>query len=127
VVGLLIGGIANPLYSLLLAHTNDYLEREDMAAASGGLLFINGLGAIAGPLLTGWIMGVVGPNGFFLYIGVLSALVSAYAMYRMTRRVAPNASETGAHAIVMPESSAVTMGAVYEAAQDGQEPAGSAP
>jgi MFS family permease len=50
VLGFLIGGVANPLYSLLIAYTNDFLEHSDMAAASGGLLFINGLGAITGPL-----------------------------------------------------------------------------
>ena len=61
--------MSNPLYSLLMAHTNDYLEREDMAAASGGLIFINGLGAIAGPLITGWIMGQIGPGGFYLFTG----------------------------------------------------------
>lgn len=51
-----VGGMSNPLYSLLIAHTNDFLEHEDMAAASGGLIFINGLGAIAGPLITGSLM-----------------------------------------------------------------------
>ena len=38
----LLGGMANPLYALLIAYTNDFLEHEDMAAASGGLIFING-------------------------------------------------------------------------------------
>ncbi len=43
-----------------------------MAAASGGLVFINGLGAIAGPLITGWLMGpaVFGPSGFFLFMAI---------------------------------------------------------
>ncbi|MDO7707461.1 MAG: MFS transporter, partial [Loktanella sp.] len=31
----ILGGTSNPLYALLIAYTNDYLEREDMAAASG--------------------------------------------------------------------------------------------
>ena len=124
VVGMLIGGISNPLYSLLLAYTSDYLEREDMAAASGGLIFINGLGAVAGPVLTGWIMEVVGPNGYFVYIGVLSALVAAYALYRMSKRPAPGSDETGAYAIVTPAASALAMEAVYDAAQDEQEDAG---
>ncbi|MDO6511243.1 MFS transporter, partial [Celeribacter halophilus] len=44
-VGFVAGGMASPLYSLLIAHTNDYLEPEDMAASSGGLIFINGVGA----------------------------------------------------------------------------------
>ncbi|MBD3804574.1 MAG: MFS transporter, partial [Thioclava sp.] len=33
VAGALIGGVANPLYSLLIAYTNDYLDNSDMAAA----------------------------------------------------------------------------------------------
>ena len=31
-----IGGMSNPLYSLLIAYTNDFLEIDDMASASGG-------------------------------------------------------------------------------------------
>ena len=45
-----IGGMSNPLYALLIAYTNDFLETDDMAAASAGLVFLNGLGAIGGPL-----------------------------------------------------------------------------
>jgi MFS family permease len=35
-LGFLFGGLSNPLYSLAVAYTNDFLDREDMAAASGG-------------------------------------------------------------------------------------------
>jgi len=82
----ILGCTSNPLYALLIAYTNDYLEREDMAAASGGLLFINGLGAIAGPLIVGTMMEKLGANAFWLFTGVLMFLVGFYAMYRMTRR-----------------------------------------
>lgn len=82
----ILGGTSNPLYALLIAYTNDYLEREDMAAASGGLLFINGIGAIAGPLTVGWMMGALGANGFWMFSSVLMFLVGIYAAYRMTRR-----------------------------------------
>jgi MFS family permease len=86
VASVLLGGITNPLYSLLIAYTNDYLGKEDMAAASAGLIFLNGLGAIFGPLATGWLMGRVGPGGFFLVIGILFLLLATYAGWRMTRR-----------------------------------------
>lgn len=111
-VGLIVGGVANPLYSLLIAHTNDFLEQNDMAAASGGLLFLNGVGAIAGPLVTGWIMGEVGPRGFFLFVGVLLGLLAAYAAYRATRRPGRPVTETGAFAMVVPTASPVALGAV---------------
>lgn len=120
-VALVIGGVSNPLYSLLLAYTNDFLETDDMAAASGGLMFINGLGAIIGPLAIGWIMGVVGPSGFFLYIGLLTGGLAAYSAWRMTQRPAPAVAETGTYAPVTPASSVVAVEAVYEAQQDNDE------
>jgi MFS family permease len=82
----ILGGTSNPLYALLIAYTNDYLEREDMAAASGGLLFINGIGAIAGPLIVGYMMDSMGANGFWMFSAVLMFLMGIYAAYRMTRR-----------------------------------------
>lgn len=130
----LIGGLVNPLYSLLIAYTNDYLEHDDMAAAAGGLVFINGLGAIAGPLITGWMMGdaVFGPQGFFLFMAALLAALAVYALYRMTQRAAVPVEDTGTHyAAVYPTSSPVavefaqevTIEAEIEAEQEEQEAA----
>ena len=122
-----IGGMSNPLYSLLIAYTNDYLEHEDMAAASGGLVFINGLGAIAGPLITGWLMGdaVFGPQGFFLFIAGLLFAMAAYALYRMTQRASVPVDETGTMSPMYPTASPVAMEVAQEvaieAAQDEEE------
>ena len=92
VVAVLLGGITNPVYALLIAHTNDFMSREHMAGASAGLIFLNGFGAIFGPTSTGWMMEEIGPSGFFLFIGVLYILLAAYAVYRMARRSAPSVS-----------------------------------
>lgn len=122
-----VGGMTNPLYSLLIAYTNDYLEHDDMAAASGGLIFINGLGAIAGPLITGWLMGegVFGPAGFFLLMAVLLFLLSAYAVYRMTQRPAVPVEDTSVYAPMTPASTPVAVELaqeyVIEAEQEAQE------
>jgi MFS family permease len=116
-VALLIGGFANPLYALLLAHTNDFLQSDDMAGASGGLLFINGVGAVAGPLVIGWLMGAAGPGGYFLFIAGLCVLIGAYALWRMSRRVAPTLAAQGSYAPLTPAASVVTLDAAFEAAQ----------
>lgn len=116
-----IGGMSNPLYSLLIAHTNDYLEHEDMAAASGGLIFINGLGAIAGPLITGWIMGQIGPGGFYLFTGVLFLALAVYASYRMTQRAAVPVEETGSYAAMSPTTSPVAQELAIEVSQEDNE------
>ncbi|MBI6628977.1 MFS transporter [Pontibaca salina] len=114
----LIGGLSNPLYSLLIAYTNDYLEHEDMAAASGGLIFVNGLGAIAGPLITGWLMGdgVIGPSGFFLYIAVLLFALALYAAWRATQRPSVPISETGHMAQVYPAATQIALELAQEVA-----------
>jgi MFS family permease len=107
VLGFVIGGVANPLYSLIIAHTNDFLDRQDMAAASGGLLFINGLGAMLGPVVIGGMMTRFGANAYFVYIGTLFALIAAYAVWRSTRRAAPGVGETSSYAPVLPQASPV--------------------
>ncbi|MCL7464750.1 MFS transporter [Phaeovulum sp. NW3] len=118
VMAALIGGIANPLYALLLAYTNDFLDNADMAAASAGLLFINGVGAIGGPIVTGWLMATVGTNGFFLYLALLNAVLAVYAGWRMTRRPALPTEETGAFAVISPAATPLAVEAALEAAQD---------
>jgi len=59
-LGFILGGMSNPLYSLLVAYMNDYLQPEQMASASGGFLFINGFGAMTGPILVGYAMSSLG-------------------------------------------------------------------
>ena len=108
-VSFVIGGMANPLYALLIAYTNDFLEHEDMAAASGGLIFINGLGAIIGPLSIGWLMGLIGPSGFFLFLAALMFTLMLYAAYRMTQRAATPIDETGSYTPVTPSASPVAV------------------
>lgn len=121
VIGMMAGGISNPLYSLLVAYVNDYLEGPDMAAASAGLIFINGLGAITGPLITGWVMAKVGPPGFFLFMGILFFVMAVYAAWRMMRRrVRTIVDEPGNFTPISMSSSALAVGAAIEAAQHDQ-------
>lgn len=123
VAAALIGGVANPVYSLLLAHTNDFLDSSDMAAASAGLLFINGVGAISGPLITGWLMDRMGPDGFWIYIGVLLALLAGYTFYRRTRRSSPAQDQN--FAVIAPSATPVAVEAALETAgsDEGDKPA----
>lgn len=104
-----VGGMSNPLYSLLIAHTNDFLQHEDMAAASGGLIFINGLGAITGPIITGYMMDSIGPAGFYVFTGALFVALVAYAAYRSTRRRSVAVEETGAYVAVAPSYTSVAL------------------
>jgi MFS family permease len=94
VAAVLIGGTSNPLYSLLIAHTNDFLAAEDMAAASGGLIVLNGIGAAGTPILVGFLMREFGPGAWAIFLALTFAAMTAYALYRMTKRPAKSAEET---------------------------------
>lgn len=121
--GFLMGGMASPLYSLLVAYCNDYLELEDMPAASGGILFIYGVGAIVGPLVTGQMMDLIGNNGFWLFIAGTFVAIAAWCGYRMTIRPGLPADETGDYISLSPNASQVAVTAVTEwtAEQDAED------
>ncbi|MDG1237267.1 MAG: MFS transporter, partial [Amylibacter sp.] len=85
-----------------------------MAAASGGLIFVNGVGAIAGPLVVGWMMGRYGPDSFFLYIGVLLFLMAVYAIYRTFQRQAPSVDDTASYQPVFATASPVAVEVAQE-------------
>lgn len=114
IAAFIVGGTANPLYSLLIAYLNDYLEADDMAAASGGLIFVNGMGAITGPVITGWLMGQAGPQGFWLFVAALMLAMATYAAYRMTQRPSIPVDETAAYVGVSPTASLVAVEAAQE-------------
>ena len=124
VAGFMVGGLVNPLYALLLAYPNDYLEPDDMAGASGGLLFINGLGAILGPLALGVAMELVGPRGYFATIALLLLALAGYAAWRATRRAAISAADTVSYAPILPTATSVALEAAQGVYADNVEETG---
>jgi len=110
-----MGATSNPLYALLIAYANDYLEHENMAAASAGLLFINGVGAVAGPLIVGWFMETLGPQGFWVYVGALMFGLTIYGLWRMVRRPSrTGASDNVSYTPVMANASPIAVEVAQE-------------
>ena len=103
------GGVTTPLYALFLAYTNDSLSADAMPGASGGLVFTFGLGAIAGPLATGWAMQTLGPFAFWLVLGGTFGAIALYALYRMTQRTNIPVEETESYIGVVPSASPVAV------------------
>ena len=108
------GGVTTPLYALLLAYTNDSLSAADMPAASGGLVFTFGLGAIAGPLVAGWAMQGLNPYAFWLVLGTTFAAIALYALYRMTQRAVVPVAETDSYLNILPTASTIAVEAAGE-------------
>ena len=109
IVAFIIGGVSNPLYSLYIAYTNDYLEHDDMASASGGLIFLTGIGAIFGPSIVGWLLDAYGAASYFWFIGSVMAIMGSYALYRMTQTSSTAVEDTSAYAPITPTSTPIAM------------------
>ncbi|MBS1301620.1 MFS transporter [Loktanella sp. SALINAS62] len=127
VSGALVGGTSNPLYALLIAYCNDYLEREDMAAASGGLLFVNGVGAIMGPIILGYMLDWVGPGGYWYFLAVLMIAMGIYGLVRMLQRErSAEDYEQVSYSAVLPNSTPVFAEVAQEVYIENEESAGDA-
>jgi len=121
VIAFIIGGMSSPLYAVLLAYANDYMDYDQMPATSGGLLFINGFGAMSGPVLVGYAMTEFGNHWFFITIATLMSVVCIYGIYRITQRVYDIAPEDSApHVIVTSRTTAVGTEFAIEAADEAQ-------
>lgn len=88
-----LASITAPLYALGVGQTNDYIERKDFVAASSGLLFAWGVGAVVGPALAGLVMRALGSPGLFLFLVGALAAVGGFVLIRMVVRRALSARE----------------------------------
>lgn len=82
----LFGGLGLTIHSLCVAYTNDYLHPAEMVAASSSLVLVLGAGSVIGPIIAGWTLRLVGPDGFFWWLAAVHAGLGLFALYRMTRR-----------------------------------------
>jgi MFS family permease len=97
----LLASMLSPLYALGVGQTNDYVSKNDFVAASAGLLFAWGLGAILGPIAAAPAMSLFhDPNGLFYFISSCHALLAGFILYRMISRRALSAKEQGNYVAV---------------------------
>lgn len=89
--GAVFGAGLHPLYSLCIAHANDFVAPEHFVGASAGLQLVQGVGAVAGPLLAGLLMYLGGSGMLFVYIGSLAGLFMLYTLTRAAANRQPSA------------------------------------
>ena len=82
----LYSSLCLPLFSLNLAHTNDFVPKSKFVAAGGGLQFIFGVGAISGPILCSIFMEWFGLNGLFIFLIISHTIIGIFGLYRMKVR-----------------------------------------
>lgn len=116
----LLGGAANPTYSLLVAYANDYLEQDQMASAAGGLLFINGCGAMTGPVIVGYVMTNLGLEWYFITLFLLLSGICLYGIYRISQRAHEIAHEASPYLPISARTSGLATEFALSAAEDEQ-------
>jgi len=84
----LYGGFSLTIYSLCIAHANDYLTPSQMVGTASTLITVNGIGAIIGPPLVGALMDISGTQIYFVMIALIHAVLVAMALVRMSVRAA---------------------------------------
>ena len=101
----LYSSLCLPLFSLNLAHTNDFVPKSKFVAAGGGLQFIFGVGAISGPILCSIFMEWFGLNGLFIFLIISHTIIGVFGLYRMKVRNTvenPDSTFTPVPAIITP-------------------------
>jgi MFS family permease len=94
------GATIIPTYSIIIAHVNDAVAEVEFVAAAGGLLLVQGIGAVVGPLIAGLAMSA-SPRGLSYTLVVAQILIAAWGVYRLTKRPAPPDHHKG-HFLVEP-------------------------
>ena len=90
-----LGGTIVPTYSVVMAHMNDAVGEGEFVAAAGGLLIMQGVGAVAGPLLAGFAMSVWEAGLNYTLIAA-QLLLAIFGLYRTRARSAPARTQKGA-------------------------------
>jgi MFS family permease len=94
------GATVIPIYSIIIAHVNDAVVEEEFVVAAGGLLLVQGIGAVVGPLIAGLAMSA-SPRGLSYTLVVAQILIAVWGAYRLTKRSAPPDKRKG-HFLVEP-------------------------
>lgn len=89
----LFGSVVFPIYSLNVAHANDYADASEFVKISGGLLIVYGVGSVLGPAISGPLMDVIGANGFFVTMAIAYCIYGLHAWWRIYRLERPAISD----------------------------------
>lgn len=116
-----VGGSMFALYSLSLAHLNDFLAPGEVVAAGARMVFLNGIGAGAGPVVVAVLISTTGPAAYFLVLGGALGGTGAYSLWRLTRRPPPPPEERAEFLSVLPPSITPLISDLVEVRVAGEE------
>ncbi len=88
VVAFLFGAALMPGYTVAAAHVYDRGTPESFVEISAGLLLLNGVGSVIGPLPASAAMEALGPGALFGAVAIAHVLLLAYLVLRRQQREA---------------------------------------
>jgi MFS family permease len=109
IITFIFGGLTVPLYALAIAHTNDFLEKDEMVAASAGIQLAGGVGLTIGPIIGGLSLDLIGASGFWIFLFLIHALLGVFGLFRMQIREAVPLEEQGSTVLVSSRTTATLM------------------
>jgi len=111
------GAFSFPIYALSVAHVNDFITNESFVEVTSGLLLMNGIAAVIGPLIAASAMAYEGPGALYLFTSSVYLLLAGFAFLRMRVRAAP-ADAQKADFVVLSESVATSTAGLDPRAED---------
>lgn len=111
-LGALWGTCALTMYTIAVAHTNDFADPRDYVMVSSGLLLVYGVGAIVGPFLASAFMTIASYRGLYVLTGTVHVVLAGYVFMRLFRRAAVPPEQHTAFADAL--TAAHTASQVYE-------------
>ncbi|MGV8952242.1 MAG: MFS transporter, partial [Cypionkella sp.] len=85
-LGVVFGAGLLPSYAIAASHVFDFADRSEYVEISAGLLLLNGLGAVVGPLLTSASIELFGTAGMFITNGAVMIGLIVFVAVRLSRR-----------------------------------------
>ena len=116
-----LGAGAQSYYGVAAAHATDRADEGQATNTMSGIITIYATGTIAGPILAGATMSLVGGRGLFLYSAVVLFALAAAMVYRRTDTPPVQDFEKSDFAPV-----SATSASVYELTEVGSEEAAEA-
>lgn len=85
------GFAALPMFSIAVAHANDYAGPDEVVELNAALMFLYAVGAIISPLMAASLIDWYGAPALFIYIAVAHVILILFSLWRMTRRASSTA------------------------------------
>lgn len=122
-----VGATSMPIYAMCIVTASDNAAEVPLIQIASGILIVNSIGSILGPLLVSPLVTGVGGEGFFLFTLGVMALGAVWALYRISVVERPKVHEhrfvavpkTSIVATELAEPEPATATAEHETARDG--------